>query len=414
MISRWLKVCVLWLGAVLLLGQAVTAAQFSVSTNAGDEFVSLGRDTNGTVWLAGARNGVATLFQATGMNFNAATLAALNVEDDVYALSISRDARLVCGISGDEATLWNVATPGIVTGLGFPIGQSFSEAHGVSSGSDPIVVGFSGTSSFIWNQASGIQASPSDLPHAGIRLTGIDGSGQIVIGFGSSPISSADPIVYQNGGYTFLKENDVGNSVPTSSALCVSPDGNDIGGRINNQGAIWRKGTNWQDSLPLLLSINSNPVPEVLAVTDTGFAVGTTAGGGYVHNPHTGVTSWFDDWWQNETGNVVPHHVTGVNDVYEAAGQIYFALTTTSGAALASVNTPPPPAPSLSIASLPSGQIELRWPTNQSCTVETTLALAAPPAWTPLTNAVPLLTNSQFVLILPVTNTASYYRLRCP
>ena len=59
-------------------------------------------------------------------------------------------------------------------------------------------------------------------------------------------------------------------------------------------------------------------------------------------------------------------------------------------------------------------QIVLRWPTNQNCTVEATLSLSAPPDWTPFTNAVPLVTNSQFVLTLPVTNTASFFRLRCP
>ena len=196
-----------------------------------------------------------------------------------------------------------------------------------------------------------------------------------------------------------------------SRATALSPNGAAIGGRIEGQGVIWRKGTNWQDSLPLRLTINSNPVGEVLAVTDTGFAVGATAGGGYIHDPRTGETSWFDDWWQNETGSAVPHHVTGVNDVYEAGGQLYFALATANGAALASVNAPPPPAPSLALALLPSGQIELRWATNQSGIIESTPGLI-PTAWLPLTNAVPTQTNGQFVLTLPATNAANFFRLR--
>jgi hypothetical protein len=153
MISRWLRFGLLWTGVVLLLARPLSAAQFIVSTNAGDEFRSLGRDTNGTVWIAGARNGVATLFQFSGGNLNAATLAASSVEQDAYAAAISRDARYVCGASlgDDEATLWHVSTPGTAQGLGIPTGQSSSSAHGVSTGANPIVVGFAGIGSFVWN-----------------------------------------------------------------------------------------------------------------------------------------------------------------------------------------------------------------------------------------------------------------------
>jgi hypothetical protein len=155
-------------------------------------------------------------------------------------------------------------------------------------------------------------------------------------------------------------------------------------------------------------------VNRVFGVTDTGFAVGATTGGGYIHDPRTGLTSLFDDWWQNETGSAVPHHVTSVNDVYEVDGQIYFALTLASGAALASSGAPLPLAPNLAVARLPSGQLELRWPTNRACTVESTSELTPPGVWTPRTNPAPTLANGQFLLALPTTNAMSFFRLNCP
>lgn len=252
-----------------------------------------------------------------------------------------------------------------------------------------------------------MEAAPIAPAHGQTAFSAISADGQTIVGFASSATSNGDPLVYQEGGFTVLDKD----GATTSAAYAISPNGNIIGGHIDGQGAVWRKGTNWQDSLPLRLSINSNPVGRVLGVSDTGFAVGTTAGGGYVHDPRTGLTSWFDEWWQNETGSAVPHHVTGVNDVYEAGGQLYFALVTTNGAAPASVNAPPPPAPSLSIASLPSGQIELRWPTNQSGIVESTPGLI-PSAWLPLTNPMPTQSNGQFVLTLSPTNAATFFRLQ--
>jgi hypothetical protein len=354
------------------------------------------------------------LFQSSGGNFSAATLAALSVGQDAVAGAISRDARYVCGVSlgDDEATLWHVSSPGTVQGLGIPAGRSSSAAHGVSTGANPIVVGFAGIGSFVWESSSGIQAFGNPPGHGGPRLTGISADGQTFVGTASSALTSGDPFVYQNGTSTFLNES--GGSL--SSALAVSPNGNVVGGHIDNQGAIWRKGTNGQDSPPLLLSIDSNAVNRVFGITDTGFAVGATTGGGYIYDPRTGLTSLFDDWWHNETGSAVPVHVTSISDVYEVGGQIYFALSLTSGVALASTGAPLPPLPtsSLAVALLPSGPIELRWPTNRACTVESTPELTPPRVWTPRTNPAPTLANGQFLLALPATDAMSFFRLNCP
>lgn len=363
---------------------------------------SIGVNTNGPtkeIWYAGEQDGQAALFRLVGTNFSTTNLAEL-VPGETYALSISRDARYAVGESGNQATLWNVSTPGTVTGLGYLPGPVFSSSSGASSQVAPTVVGYAGGGSFVWSQSSGMQDFL--VPGYGSpRLTAISSDGLTFAGAANSG-TSRDPFIYRGGSFTFLDEGGGNNGL----LLCLSPNGDVAGGAIDGQGAIWNNGN------LLRLTIDGNAVTSVLGVTDNGFAVGSTAAGGYIYDPRTGLTSLFDSWWELQTGNAPPVHVTSVNDVYWDGEVLYFALSGSSAGAAAGLAMFP--LPNLTLALLPSGQIELRWATNASCTVETTLALTAPPDWTPLTNAVPLLTNSQFVLTLPVTNTASFFRLRCP
>ena len=100
---------------------------------AGQFLRSVGVNTNGPtkeIWYAGEQNGVAALFQLVGTNFVSTNLAEL-VEGETYAYSISRDARTVVGISGFEAVLWNVSTPGTAQGLGIPAGRSCTRPSSV-------------------------------------------------------------------------------------------------------------------------------------------------------------------------------------------------------------------------------------------------------------------------------------------
>jgi len=375
----------------------------------GQELRSVGVKTNGPtkeIWYAGEQDGQAALFQLVGTNFIATNLAALGPEG-AYAFSISRDARSVVGISGDQAVLWDVATPGTVQGLGIPAGRSFSEAHGVSSGPDPTVVGFAGIGAFTWTSASGMQVFPNPPGHGGPRLYAISADGQTYVGSATTAATRSDPLVYNGGISTFLAED----GGLYSTATTVSPNGTVIGGDIDNQGAIWNTG------VPLRLTLAGNPVGQVLGVTDNGFAVGSTAAGGYIYDPRTGLTSLFDDWWQIQTGSAPPVHVTSVNDILWDGEMLYFALSGSSAGAAAGLGTAPfteVSPPSLALARIASDQIELRWPTNQNCTVESTPNLTPPRVWTTITNPAPSVSHTNYVLTLSITNAATFFRLNCP
>jgi len=374
---------------------------FFARGSAGQVLRSIGVNTNGPakeIWYAGEQDGQAALFRLVGTNFSTTNLAEL-VQGETYVYSISRDAQSVVGISGDEGVLWNVSSPGTALGLGKLPGDTTSDAHGVSVGPTPTVVGASDVGAFVWTAASGIQPFANPPGHGGPRLIAISTDGQTLVGYASSALTSVDPFIYQGGVTTFLDED--GGHI--SAAITVSPNGNVVGGYIDNQGSIWNAGT------PLRLTLNGNSVGRVLGVSDNGFAVGSTAAGGYIYDPRTGITSLFDSWWELQTGNATPVHVTSVNDVYWDGEMLYFALSGSSEGAAAGLAMFP--LPNLALALLPSGQIELRWPTNQNGIVESTPGLM-PPAWLPLTNPVPTQSNGQFVLTLPATNSATFFRLQ--
>ena len=73
---------------------------------------------------------------------------------------------------------------------------------------------------------------------------------------------------------------------------------------------------------------------------------------------------------------------------------------------------PPPPLAALSAAVVPGNALRLAWPASSgSFNLYSAATLAAPVGWTPV-NAAPGLVGDQFVLTIPLSNGAAFYRLR--
>jgi len=386
---------------LLLAASAANAAEFFVSPHAGDYFGdgynALGVSPDGVVHLVGERDGFATLFSYTNGTLNATTLTGMD-----YALVISRDGRNIGGLDFHQGVLSTTANPGMITLLGFPPGRHDTDTHGVSNGTNPVVAGFSGIGSFVWTTASGSQAFLPPPGEGDIRLTDLSADGAVYVGSTQGLGDSDNAFSYHDGAFTYLDE--MGGF--HAWALCVSPNGQWIGGYIDAQATIWGA-TNQR------LTLNGGSlVGQAEAVTDHGFAVGGNNLGGWVYDPRTGTTKLFDAWWV-AASNSVPQHVAFVTDALEANGMVYFALQLADGSAALAITDVvfPSPPPTLAITSLNPSELQLRWPTNQLCVVEWTPQLP-PVNWTPLTNAVPVLNSNQFTLTLPITNSAAFFRLR--
>jgi len=383
----------------------------------------LGRTTNGTVRFTGYRNGAGGFFDFTGSGLAFTALTPLP-DDSAYFLSISRDGCYIAGAASlstngsvlDGAALWNAAIPGNPQWLGSIAGESYLEPHGVASlTNEPMVIGVTGSLGFgvVWKPTQGWVGLPNPPQHGQTGLTGVSADGSVIVAFASATHPGFDPLVWKDGVWLTLDRGDFpADYAFPNGADAVSHDGTVVAGYAGGRPAFWCA-TNY----PLrMVTMNGTNLPLSWAggiATDGGWVAGGSGGRGWIASVADGKAQFVEDWIQTNFSLTITQTVTSVYDVLVDHGEMFLILETDSGGVFVSGIAPPQPLtpPVLEIAGKSANEIQLRWPTNRSGTVEYTLQLPTT-SWTPLTNAVPVLNSNQFTLTLPVTNTTAFFRLR--
>lgn len=126
-----------------------------------------------------------------------------------------------------------------------------------------------------------------------------------------------------------------GNIRKEAVPRAISPDDTLIGGfvgifdeiseQIREAAAVW-SGDAWSD-LTVLTDPAGKPLwGEVLGVTDDGYAVGRSAGGGFIWHTSWDHARMFNTWAVGEFGMSIPTWVTSVNDVFSDGTDLNFAL----------------------------------------------------------------------------------------
>ncbi len=312
-------------------------AQTIIVGDPGDELQQIGIGTNGNVYLVGKRGFTATLFEYVGTNVTATALSA-GAGYDTYVNGISRDGKYLVGVGVNDdlgiqsAVLWErsaISSPVILPES--PGAEGLSA--GVAVASTPagyVIGGGQGGGGTLWTSAG-----PSFTPPANsVNSLSDDGAVWVGMRFGTE----RRPVIGDHTSASYLPTPGSAQGI----ALEISPNAKFIGGMLGFFGSPGQA-LMWEDGTPRLLTLDGNPIiGPVNGVSDSGYAVGTFNGSGWIYDPTAGKAFLFDTWWQNTYGSAVPHHVTGVNDIYEHDGRFYFAASSfTKGALVIAVKPPP-------------------------------------------------------------------------
>jgi hypothetical protein len=194
-------------------------------------------------------------------------------------------------------------------------------------------------------------------------------------------------------------------------AIAVSPNGRLVGGDVLGKGVLW------ENRLPRLLTVNSNSVEHVDAVSDNGFAGGsyydlsTDLVSGYIFDPRTQTTALVDDWLLAE-GILTPDHVTGVNALYWDGQMLHLALSGENAAFVISIRLTPQQLDLEFRLRQVQQSLTVSWSTNFSGVVELQCSSVMGPLanWQAVTN-LPSVIGDRYVVSIQPDGGSRFYRL---
>jgi len=348
-------------GLITVTNLGATNDVFGVTRLSNGTTLGVGNDAfgNAMLWTV-ARDGTFTTTNLGSLGGKSSARSISDNGDWIGGFSESPQSQTDLGSLG-EGAIWQRSNPSAVTGTGFLLrdGIPFFESFVAGIANNGTAAGNSvGTIPMIWTPSGGAVGLPGPNPGVvpGAFANGISKDGSVAVGdFSDVPNHTLRGVFWDSSGFNILPDLGFGGG-----SLDISPTGNFIGGNVLtfdathvfDQAAVWENGS----LIPLLGSDGLPFEGLVRAVTDDGWAGGTSPQGAFIWHPTLlPNVMLFDDYLLSEFGTTLP---TPALDIWDLHSDGRFLTAAVKGSAYVV---------SAEVAAVPEPSSFLLWAVGMLC-----------------------------------------------